>query len=98
MKKVSSLFFAVLLGSLSLFLLSLPVQAQYDSPTFQQLQQSANDGNSASNYYSNGSYDNEGARSSSGYNFDTPSSSPPAVDLRDAGDHPTPQLLRNPGE
>lgn len=98
MKKVSVLFLPVLLGSLFLFLLALPVQAQYYGPTFNQLQQSADDGNSASNSYSNGSYDYENARSTSGYNFDTPSANPPAVDLRDAGDHPTPMLLRNPGD
>ncbi|OGI23184.1 MAG: hypothetical protein A2287_04440 [Candidatus Melainabacteria bacterium RIFOXYA12_FULL_32_12] len=58
-----------------------------------QLQQTADD--SGSNCYTNGSYDYEGASSTSGYNFDTPSTSPPAVDLRGAGKHPTPQLLRD---
>lgn len=60
-----------------------------------QLNQAADDGNSAVNSYSGGSYDYEGARNTSGYGFDTPSGSAPAVDLRDAGDHPTPQLLRD---
>jgi len=65
---------------------------------FDQLQQSASDGNSAANSYSNGSYNYEGARETSGYNFDTPSASPPAVDLRGAGEHPTPMLLRGPND
>lgn len=64
----------------------------------EQLQQAADDGNSAANSYSGGSYDHEGASDTAGYGFDTPSESPPPVDLRGAGDHPTPQLLREPGE
>lgn len=63
-----------------------------------QLRQAAGDGDSAANSYSGGSYDHEGARDTSGYGFDTPSGSPPPVDLRDAGDHPTPMLLREQGE
>lgn len=64
----------------------------------EQLQQTAGDSSSAANSYSDGSYDHEDARGTSGYGFDTSSSNPPPVDLRDAGDHPTPQLLRKPGE
>ncbi|EKE03932.1 MAG: hypothetical protein ACD_20C00128G0017 [uncultured bacterium] len=59
-----------------------------------QLQQTASDSDSASNSYSGGSYDYEGARNTSGYGFDTSSDSS-VVDLRGAGDHPTPQLLRD---
>ena len=62
---------------------------------FEQLQSAAGDSDSAANSYSNGSYDYEGASSSSGYNFDTSSESPPVVDLSGAGEHPTPQLLRD---
>ena len=39
---------------------------------------------------------NESARSTSGCGFDKDCNSSTVVDLRDAGDHPTPQLLRNP--
>ncbi|MDD3014398.1 MAG: hypothetical protein PHC34_11905 [Candidatus Gastranaerophilales bacterium] len=64
---------------------------------FDQLQQSASDGNSAANSYRNGSYDYEGARRTSGSNFDNSSDSS-TVDLRGAGEHPTPQLLRGPND
>ncbi|OGH96418.1 MAG: hypothetical protein A2039_05295 [Candidatus Melainabacteria bacterium GWA2_34_9] len=62
---------------------------------FEQLQNAAGDSDSASNSYSNGSYDYEGASTYSGYNFDTSSESPTPVDLSGAGEHPTPQLLRD---
>lgn len=61
----------------------------------EQLEQAAGDSDSAANSYSGGSFDYVDARDMSGYGFDTPSSSPPPVDLRDAGDHPTPMLLRD---
>lgn len=60
-----------------------------------QLRQTA--GDSDSGHYTNGSYDYEGASHNAGHNFDT-SSDTSVVDLRDAGDHPTPMLLRNPGD
>lgn len=63
-----------------------------------QLQQTAGDSDSGANSYSGGSYDHEGGSTYSGYGFDTPSASPPVVDLRDAGDHPTPMLLRGPND
>ncbi|OGI02808.1 MAG: hypothetical protein A2Y25_03185 [Candidatus Melainabacteria bacterium GWF2_37_15] len=59
------------------------------------LQQAADDGDSAVNSYSDGSYDYEDASTNAGYGFDTSSDSAPAVDLTGAGEHPTPQLLRD---
>jgi hypothetical protein len=64
---------------------------------FEQLQQSAGDSASGANCYSGGSYDYEGASTNSGYGFDTSSDSS-VVDLRDAGEHPTPMLLRGPND
>ncbi|OGI23183.1 MAG: hypothetical protein A2287_04445 [Candidatus Melainabacteria bacterium RIFOXYA12_FULL_32_12] len=49
-------------------------------------------------YYGNNaahSSSDEGARSTAGCGFDTNCGSSTVVDLRDAGEHPTPQLLRN---
>lgn len=49
-------------------------------------------------YYSNNSVyssSDEDARSTSGCGFDKDCGSPGVVDLRGAGEHPTPQLLRN---
>ena len=37
----------------------------------------------------------EDASEEAGITFDTPDDSPPVVDLSEAGDNPTPQLLRN---
>jgi hypothetical protein len=39
--------------------------------------------------------DLEEAREDAGITFDTPDETPPPVDLSGAGDHPTPELLRN---
>lgn len=97
MKKIlTACCFALLISCVCLN--QRPAQAQYYGPTFRQLQNTADDSNSAANSYQNGSYDEDSARSTSGYNFDTPSSSAPAVDLRDAGEHPTPMLLRGPND
>lgn len=81
-----------------LALLTAIVPESNAQSAFQQLQQSAGDSDSAANSYSGGSIDYEDTRDTSGYTFDTPSSSPPPVDLTGAGDHPTPMLLREPGE
>jgi len=54
-------------------------------------EQASDDGQNAVN-----SNSDEGATTYAGYNFDTPSESPPVVDLSGAGSNPTVQLLRNP--
>lgn len=87
MKKVFIVFMLLALPGIS--------ASSFANDSFDQLQQSADDGNSAVNSYSNGSYDYEGASHNASHNFDTPSDSAPAVDLSGAGEHPTPALLRN---
>lgn len=94
MKRFSVLLMALFFAGI---LSQSTVQAQCYSPTFEYLQQTADDSNSAANSYSGGSYDYEDAKDTAGYNFDTNSDSS-VVDLRDAGEHPTPMLLRNPGD
>ena len=57
---------------------------------YEQMQQAEHDG-----WESSHTTDLEEARHEAGHVFDTPSDSPPPVDLSDT-EHPTPGLLRNP--
>jgi len=82
MKKIF-IIFMLLAASVAI----MPKSFAYDA--WGQAQQANEDGQSAVD-----SNSDEGARSYSGYTFDTPSTTPPVVDLRGAGEHPTPQLLR----
>ncbi|EKE03933.1 MAG: hypothetical protein ACD_20C00128G0018 [uncultured bacterium] len=59
-----------------------------------QLQQTAGYSSSAANSYSGGSYDHEGARSTSGCGFDKDCGGSGTVDLSQSKTH-TPSLLRN---
>jgi len=79
---------AILLAAVVTF----PLQVNAQS-AFEQLQQAADDGQSAVN-----SNSNEEASWYASQNFDTVSTDPSVVDLSGAGEHPTPQLLRNPGD
>jgi hypothetical protein len=89
MKKISSLHFSFILAVLFTALLAFSLQAQAYG-AWGQAQQANDDGQSAVQ-----SNSDEEASTYAGYNFDTPSVSPPVVDLSGAGEHPTPQLLRN---
>ncbi|MBA3031407.1 MAG: hypothetical protein FP816_21690 [Desulfobacteraceae bacterium] len=89
MKK--KLFATVLLGAL-LVMPGMMVSTTFaeDDSALDQLKDAAeNSGNAADNPSL------EGARDEAGITFDTPDGTPPPVDLSGAGDHPTPQLLRN---
>ena len=89
MKKVSILNLSLVAISLFAVFTATSLQAKAYG-AWDQLQQTADDGQSATNCNSN-----EGASTYASYNFDTASESPPVVDLSGAGEHPTPQLLRN---
>ena len=94
MKKVSILNLALIVVALFAVFAATSLQVKAQS-AWDQLQQTASDSNDAANSYSNGSYDYENASHYASHNFDTPSDAPPVVDLSGAGEHPTPQLLRN---
>jgi len=89
MKKTANLIYPVLITALFVGFMALPQQAKADDTgAFEQLLQAADDGQSAASNPSD-----EGARETSGYGFDTPSETPPAVDLSESQTF-TPSLLR----
>ena len=97
MKKVSILNLSLIVVALFTVFLTTSLQAkadEYDSYSYQQLQQTADDSGYGANCYSNGSYDYEGASHYSSHNFDPPSDAPPVVDLSGSKTL-TPSLLRN---
>jgi hypothetical protein len=61
-----------------------------EESAFEQLQDAADNSGYASEDFSP-----EAVRDEAGYTFDNQGSTPPPVDLSGAGDHPTPDLLRN---
>ena len=84
-------FVAVLLGAL-LVIPGMMVSTAFaeDDSAMDQLEDAADNSGDAADDPSL-----EGARDEAGITFDTPDETPPPVDLSGAGDHPTPQLLRN---
>jgi len=93
MKKASAYVYPMILSALFLGLTAFPQQSKADCSWYgscQEAQQAADDGQSAVN-----SNTAEGASTYAGYGFDTPSQTPPAVDLSGSQTY-TPTLLTNP--
>lgn len=67
----------------------IAIQKSFADDALGQAQQASDDGQAAVN-----STSDEGAASTAGMGFDTPSTTPPPVDLRGV-ENPTPALLRN---
>lgn len=83
-------FFVFMLLVVLLVVSGMVVSKSFADSAYQQAEQAGQSGEAAVQ-----SSSDEGARNDAGQVFDTPSDSAPPVDLSGAGEHPTPQLLRN---
>lgn len=84
------IFIVSMLLAVALVVSGIVVSKSFADSAYQQAEQAGQSGSNAAQ----GSSD-ESARHGAGQVFDTPSETPPPVDLRGAGEHPTPGLLRN---
>ena len=93
MFKKTVLFYAAAVMLIALLIPSVfTPQKSFADSAYEQAQQANDSGNNASN-----ASNLENTKQNAGVVFDTPSDSTP-VDLSGAGEHPTPKLLRKPGD